>query len=98
MRRLGITLLLSLAAAGCVDHPELRDKGPGAGYSTSTPEFPTTSTPFPPNPFPSQSETFGPRLVIPTTGGAPITGIPVGGNLYLPVTGGPPVFGIPISP
>ena len=39
-----------------------------------------------------------PKLVIPVTGGAPVTAIPLGGNLYQPVTGGPPVPGMPISP
>jgi hypothetical protein len=35
--------------------------------------------------------------VIPATGGAPLLGIPLGGNLYLPATGGPPIVGIPTN-
>ncbi len=41
---------------------------------------------------------LGPQLVVPVTGGAPVIGIPVGGNLYVPVTGGPPVVGLPTGP
>jgi hypothetical protein len=53
------------------------------------------------NPFPltsPQIPNMMPRLVIPATGGPPVTGIPVGGNLYIPVTGGAPIVGIPIGP
>jgi hypothetical protein len=35
---------------------------------------------------------------MPVTGGAPVIGIPLGGDLFLPVTGGAPVTGIPLSP
>jgi hypothetical protein len=44
------------------------------------------------------SPDIGPRLVIPATGGAPVIGIPLGGDIFLPVTGGTPVVGIPIGP
>ena len=54
------------------------------------------SDPFPP--IPSQNQNMMPRLVIPSTGGPPVMGIPVGGDLYIPVTGGAPIPGMPISP
>jgi len=41
---------------------------------------------------------IGPQPVMPVTGGAPVMGIPLGGDMYLPVTGGPPVVGIPLAP
>jgi hypothetical protein len=45
-----------------------------------------------------EQQDLGPQLVIPATGGAPVMGIPVGGNLYVPVTGGAPIVGIPVGP
>jgi len=38
---------------------------------------------------------IGPQPVMPVTDGAPVMGIPLGGDMYLPVTGGPRVVGIP---
>jgi hypothetical protein len=46
----------------------------------------------------SQDQNIGPRIVIPATGGAPVIGIPLGGDMFLPVTGGAPVIGIPTTP
>jgi hypothetical protein len=45
-----------------------------------------------------QDQSIGPRVLMPVTGGAPVIGIPLGGDLFLPVTGGAPVTGIPLSP
>lgn len=39
-----------------------------------------------------------PQMVMPMTGGLPVTAIPIGGNLYQPLTGGPPEPGIPLGP
>jgi hypothetical protein len=47
---------------------------------------------------PTPLKNFGPQLLQPVTGGAPITGIPLGGNLFQPLTGGPPVIGVPLFP
>ena len=48
------------------------------------------------SPFPEQN--LSPQIIIPVTGGAPVIGIPLGGNLFEPVTGGAPVIGISTSP
>jgi hypothetical protein len=75
--------------------------GPTSGNPASTGSTNTdagSSTAAPTTAFPSQDQDFGPRLIIPATGGPPVIGIPVGGDLFLPVTGGPPVTGIPTSP
>jgi hypothetical protein len=42
----------------------------------------------------SSSQSSGPQVVIPATGGAPEVATPVGGDMYIPVTGGPPIVGI----
>ena len=47
---------------------------------------------------PAPPQRSGPQVVVPMTGGPPVTGIPIGGNLYIPVTGGPPIPAIPTSP
>jgi hypothetical protein len=47
---------------------------------------------------PFQPQNLGPQIIIPTTGGAPVLGIPLGGNIFQPVTGGAPVIGIPTGP
>ena len=83
-----IVLLLIVPVAGCVA------KGPTKnGQQNSGPAF-DTSTSSASAPAPNT----GPQLVVPVTGGAPVIGIPVGGNLYVPVTGGPPVVGLPTGP
>jgi hypothetical protein len=47
---------------------------------------------------PSQDQDTGPSIIIPVTGGAPVLGIPLGGDMFLPVTGGAPVIGISTGP
>ena len=91
-----IPLLLVISAiTGCATQG-LVARSPGS----TDPSFQeTASDPFPPNmAAPSQSQDMMPRLVIPSTGGAPVIGIPVGGDLYIPVTGGAPIPAMPISP
>jgi len=39
-----------------------------------------------------------PRFVLPATGGAPVTAIPLGGSIYQPLTGGPPIIATPLGP
>jgi hypothetical protein len=46
----------------------------------------------------SSFQNNGPQLVLPVTGGVPVTALPLGGDLYLPVTGGPPVVGTSLAP
>jgi len=83
-----IVMLLIVPVAGCVAKGSTKDgqqnSGPAPDTSTSS-----LGTPAP---------NLGPQLVVPVTGGAPVIGIPVGGNLYVPVTGGPPVVGLPTGP
>jgi hypothetical protein len=90
-----IPLLLVISAiTGCATQG-LVARSPG----NADPSFQeSASDPFPSTAAPSQSQDMMPRLVIPLTGGAPVIGIPVGGNLYIPVTGGPPIPGMPVSP
>jgi hypothetical protein len=88
-------ILVLLVATGCATQGIV----PGNQESVGSSFQGTASAPLPPTMAPpSQDQNIGPRLVIPTTGGAPVMGIPLGGNIYLPVTGGEPVVGIPISP
>lgn len=54
----------------------------------------TSSTPASTGP---QSD-MSPKLVIPSTGGPPVIGIPTGGDTFIPTTGGPPIVGIPTGP
>ena len=42
------------------------------------------------------TKTF-PRLVMPMTGGDPVTAIPLGGNLYQPLAGGGIITGMPLD-
>ena len=88
-----IALLLILSATtGCATQSMVA-RSPGCAVQA------TASDPFPPTmAAPSQTQNMMPRLVIPFTGGAPVIGIPVGGDLYLPVTGGAPIPGMPIGP
>lgn len=88
MKSIAIAVLLT-AIAGCAI------QGPiGGSAAVPSASMPSAS---PSASLPGQDD-FMPKLVIPVTGGAPVTAIPLGGNLYLPVTGGPPVPGLPISP
>jgi hypothetical protein len=91
-----LALLLVLSAtAGCVTQSMVAGSPGSAGPSF----LETASDPFPPTlAGPSPDQNMMPRLVIPSTGGAPVIGIPVGGDLYLPVTGGAPIPGMPVGP
>src|SRR5262245_47320866 len=99
-------IAVALAAAfitGCATmsaQPGNQRKSDASSFDTPASPFPAPSL-FPPPP--PQMNTWpqmntGPQLVLPVTGGAPVTAIPLGGSLYLPVTGGGPVVGIPLSP
>jgi hypothetical protein len=90
-----ILMNLVIASAGCAT----LGTGSGAQMSSGSAvaaagiDFaPAMSAP----PFPDQN--IGPRIIMPVTGGAPVFGIPLGGDMYLPVTGGAPVMGMPTSP
>ena len=91
-----ISVILLISTAGCATLGTVPGT-PGSSASTvnaaaiDSPPATIASPPF-------QDQNTGPRLIIPLTGGAPVIGIPLGGNIYLPVTGGGPVIGIPISP
>jgi hypothetical protein len=92
----GIPLVLIIfAVTGCATlGPIQGDPGSsGSAYDGARSTSAAVTTLFPP-----QDENTGPRLIAPITGGAPLIGIPVGGNLFVPITGGPPVVGIPTSP
>jgi hypothetical protein len=96
-----ITLLLSaIALAGCSALGPLQadSGGPNAVTDHSTSSAAQTAPDAFPAPTPTPTQSFGPQVIIPVTGGPPVMGIPVGGNLFLPVTGGPPVVGIPTGP
>lgn len=84
-------LLILSVTTGCATQSMIAriPRGPGPSFQE------TASDPFPPTP--SQNQLM-PRLVIPSTGGAPVVGIPIGGDLYIPVTGGAPIPGMPIGP
>ncbi len=88
-----IALLLILSATtGCATQ-SIVARGPGnTGWSFQD----NASDPFPPTS--AQNQNMMPRLIIPSTGGPPVIGIPVGGDLYIPVTGGAPIPGMPIGP
>ena len=74
-----------------------RSQGPQSVGTSSVAVATTDSDVAPINP-PFQNQDIGPRLVLPVTGGAPVFGIPLGGDLFQPVTGAVPVIGIPTSP
>jgi hypothetical protein len=87
-------LILVFSTTGCAT----LDTVPGTqGNGESFAEESTTSGPAT-IVSPLQDQDMGPRTIIPTTGGAPVIGIPLGGNFFLPVTGGEPLIGIPTSP
>jgi hypothetical protein len=90
-----IILIILVSIAGCAT----LGSAPGTQVSSSSPVA-AASADFAPAPsappFPDQN--IGPRIIMPVTGGAPILGIPFGGDMYLPVTGGAPVMGMPITP
>jgi hypothetical protein len=87
-------VLIVFAVTGCATLGPMGDPGStGSAYDEARSASAAVTTLSPP-----QDENTGPRLIVPATGGAPLIGIPVGGNLFLPVTGGPPVVGIPTSP
>jgi hypothetical protein len=84
--------LVLFAATGCATQ-NMIVRSPETSDATFQPAVPD---PFPP--MPSQNQNMMPRLVIPSTGGPPVIGIPIGGDLYIPVTGGAPIPGMPIGP
>ena len=87
-------LILVFSAAGCAT----LDTVPGTqSNGESFTEEATASAPAT-IVFQFQDQDMRPRIIIPTTGGAPVVGIPLGGNIFLPVTGGEPVIGIPTNP
>lgn len=93
-RKLGC-LLMSVFAAGCATVGATSGQS-AVGASTSSANDSSALVPdvFPP----SQQQSMLPSIVLPVTGGAPIIGIPLGGNLFMPVTGGEPIIGIPTGP
>ena len=90
-----ILMLLVVSITGCAT----LGTTPGTQVSSGSPVA-ATGVDFAPAPsappFPDQNT--GPRLIMPVTGGAPVFGIPFGGNMYIPVTGGAPVMGMPLTP
>jgi hypothetical protein len=90
-----ILMFLVVSITGCAT----LGTAPGTQVSSDSPVAATgidfTPAPSAP-PFPDQN--MGPRLIMPVTGGAPVFGIPFGGNMYIPVTGGAPVMGMPLTP
>ena len=88
-------VLIAFAATGCASLGPIQGDpaSTGSAHDEASSASAEVTTFFPP-----QDDNTGPRLIVPATGGAPVIGIPVGGNLFLPVTGGPPVVGIPTSP
>jgi len=90
------TLILSIlvfSLAGCAT----LGAAPGAGESTTAAGVAST-TDASATPIGSPSQDMSPKIIIPVTGGAPVLGIPLGGNIFLPVTGGAPEIGMPIGP
>jgi hypothetical protein len=88
-----IALLLVVSiTTGCATQSMIERSAGNTG-----PSFPETAgDPFPLTP--PMNQNMMPRLIIPSTGGPPVIGIPVGGDLYIPVTGGAPIPGMPIGP
>ena len=90
-----VLLLLAISTSSCAtlgsaQGPQAVGAAPVADDAPDSVSAPIDSS------FPAQN--IGPRLIIPVTGGAPVMGIPLGGNMFLPVTGGAPVTGIDTSP
>jgi hypothetical protein len=96
MNAVWVSVLVLVAITGCAAQGALQGSQPIRGSSIEPPA--ASGATVAPAPSPPQQEHFGPRLIIPVTGGPPVLGIPVGGNLYIPVTGGPPVPGMAIDP
>jgi hypothetical protein len=88
-------LILALSTAACATLGTAPDTQASMGSPTEESATVSVSPASPPS---SQDQNTGPQIIIPATGGAPVIGIPLGGNIYLPVTGGVPVIGIPTSP
>jgi hypothetical protein len=88
-------LILALSITGCATLGTAPDTQASMGSPIEESATVPVSPAFPPS---SQDQNTGPQIIIPATGGAPVIGIPLGGNIYLPVTGGLPVIGIPTSP
>jgi hypothetical protein len=95
MKTLAVLASVLAATTGCATLGTTSSNGQSVASLVGAP---TSPAPDSLTPFPAQELNNGPQLVVPMTGGAPIFGIPVGGNLYIPVTGGPPVPGMPTSP
>jgi hypothetical protein len=96
MKAVWVSVLVLVAMAGCAMQSDLQDSQPTRGSSIEPPAG--SGATVVPAPSPPQPEHFGPRLIVPVSGGPPVLGMPVGGNLYIPVTGGPPVPGMAIDP
>jgi hypothetical protein len=86
--KLILVLFTTAGCAGMVTTPQSNQRSNNFSYHASVPPAPGPM-------FPSNTE---PQPVLPTTGGPPVIGIPIGGNMYLPIIGGPPVIGIPLTP
>lgn len=92
MKQIAIAVLL-LAVAGCATEGPLRTPAWTGSLPSAAPppEMPAPSPPPPAN-------DLMPRFVLPATGGAPVTAIPLGGSIYQPLTGGPPIIATPLGP
>jgi hypothetical protein len=86
---------VGVLAAGCATSGALQSQHQSSASTNSVTDTPALV----PNVFPlSREQNIRPSIVLPVTGGAPVIGIPLGGDIFLPVTGGAPVIGIPTSP
>ena len=98
MKPVLVCCLVVAGAAGCVTGgPWAGAAGSGGSQAFIAPAADASSPvtfPSPPQPPPD----FGPRLIVPVTGGPPVMALPLGGMIYQPVTGDPPVTGIPVFP
>ena len=95
MKMIGVGFLIATVMTGCATSGTPSGSYTAASAvanSSDSQPFPTTAVTNAP------THNMLPQIIIPVTGGAPVIGIPVGGNLYLPVTGGPPVIGISTTP
>jgi len=88
-------LVLVVALAGCATTGATADNRANAASALNS--DPGASSPLL-IPAPSSGQNLMPQIILPATGGAPIIGIPIGGNMFIPANGGPPVIGIPTSP
>jgi len=98
------TLILSIlvfSLAGCATlgaAPGAGESTTAAGVASTTDAGVASTTDASATPIGSPSQDMSPKIIIPVTGGAPVLGIPLGGNIFLPVTGGAPEIGMPIGP